>query len=59
MRSQTDRSDPPLATDEAALLELYRRMRRGQQDMFRELAALMVNREQPPERGAQTTRPPE
>lgn len=33
-------------SDEAQLLELYRRMRQGQKDMFRELAEVMVQREQ-------------
>lgn len=33
-------------SDEARLLELYRRMRQGQKDMFRELAEVMVHREQ-------------
>ena len=31
---------------EARLLELYRRMRQGQKEMFRELAEVMVHREQ-------------
>lgn len=37
----------PDPSEEAQLLELYRRMRPGQKDMLRELAELMVNRDPP------------
>lgn len=42
----------PLNGDEAELLMLYRRMRRGQKNMFRELAELLVNRDPQPGPGA-------
>lgn len=60
MTNPPERPLPLLAPEEATLLDLYRRMRRGQKDMFRELAELMVNRDMPPKGGAaRTTRPPE
>lgn len=60
MTTSSDRPASLLAAEEAALLELYRRMRRGQKDMLRELAELMVNRDVPRHpSAARTTRPPE
>lgn len=54
----TPDSTSSLEGDEAALLALYRRLRRGQKDMLRELAELMIHRDGEAPRPAAAAPPP-